>query len=398
MAAYNNAVAEYNSIIGADDYAAKYTEASRTDYQAAVEAVKKDSFTSQEEIDAAATAIISAKTKLVYAKADVKVYIAREGVDPVLVETISKHYGETADINVADKLSAGEYIAKWVIETQDKKVNTKLATTDTTVSMVVTEPADVYVHVASEVATESEQYSKVSFISKNGAVSFVKYVKAGETLNTIDVPGVEIPFYEFKNWNKASVTADGSDIEVKAVYEFVGTVENKCRVHYDGFDGGVKEYTYDSFVYLFGAEGETLALSTDGTEENIITYLNENAFYAPHTADIYVITVATQQASIGITGSYVSSTDTKKTAAFNCKFFLPEGCTVVEYGLTATSSTGKSMKIKGEKASARGEYCVKASMGKTSPVTSVEGVAYLTYKDADNNLHTIYSTSVTQNL
>ena len=315
-----------------------------------------------------------------------------------MVDTISKNYGETADINVAANLSAGEYIAKWVIETQENKVNTKLATTDTMVSMVVTEPADVYVHVASEVATEAVQYSKVSFISKNGAVSFVKYVEVGTTLNTIDVPGVKIPFYEFKNWNKASVTADGSDIEVKAVYEFIGTEENKCRVHYDGFDGGVKTYTYDSFVYLFGAENKTLALASDAAGTNIITYLNENAFYAPHTADIYVIEVDSQPASIGITGSYASSTDTKKTAAFNCKFFLPAGCTVVEYGLTATSSTGKSMKIKAEAASARGEYCVKVSMAKTSPVTSVEGVAYLTYKDAENYLHTIYSTPVTQNL
>ena len=398
MATYNSAVAEYEAIIGAGDYAEKFTEASRTAYQEAVEAAKRDSFATKEEVDAAVAAILSAKTKLVYAKADVNVYIAREGVDPVLVETISKNYGETADINVADKLSAGEQILKWVIETQETKVNTKLATTDTTVSMVVTEPADVYVHIATEKSTEAVQYSKVSFISKNGAVSFVKYVPAGTTLYTNTVDGVEIPFYEFKNWNKASVTADGSDIEVKAVYEFIGTEENKCRVHYDGFDGGVKEYTYDSFVYLFGAENKTLALSTDESKSNIITYLNENAFYAPHTADIYVIEVDSQPASIGITGSYASSTDTKKTAAFNCKFFLPAGCTVVEYGLTATSSTGKSMKIKAEAASARGEYCVKVSMDKTSTVTSVEGVAYLTYKDADNNLQTIHSTPVTQNL
>ncbi|MDD6673346.1 MAG: hypothetical protein PUE46_05065, partial [Eubacteriales bacterium] len=274
--------------------------------------------------------------------------------------------------------------------------NTKLATTDTTVSMVVTEPADVYVHIATEKSTEAVQYSKVSFISKNGAVSFVKYVPAGTTLYTNTVDGVEIPFYEFKNWDKASVTADGSNIEVKAVYEFVGEETNKCNVHYNGT---TKTYTYDSFVYLFGAEDKTLALASDAEGTNIITYLNENAFYAPHTKDIYVIEVnSPQPASIGITGSYASSTDTKKTAAFNCKFFLPAGCTVVEYGLTATSSTGKSIKIKAEAASARGEYCVKVSMAKTSPVTSVEGVAYLTYKDAENYLHTIYSTPVTQNL
>ena len=393
MATYNSAVAEYEAIIGAGDYAEKYTGASRTAYQEAVEAAKRDSFATKEEVDAAVAAILSAKTKLVYAQPEIKFVEVDANGNETVIETKNYTYGTPVEFT-----KDADNIAKWIVKTQNGNVETKVATSQTTYTMIATEPATVYVHLT-EKKTESVQYSKVSFISKNGAVSFVKYVPAGTTLYTNTVDGVEIPFYEFKNCNKASVTADGSDIEVKAVYEFIGTEENKCRVHYDGFDGGVKEYTYDSFVYLFGAEDKTLALSTDGTEPNIITYLNENAFYAPHTADIYVIEVnSPQPASIGITGSYASSTDTKKTAAFNCKFFLPAGCTVVEYGLTATSSTGKSMKIKAEAASARGEYCVKVSMAKTSPVTSVEGVAYLTYKDAENYLHTIYSTPVTQNL
>lgn len=389
MVAYNKAVEEYNSIIGADDYAAKYTEASRTDYQAAVEAAKKDSFATKEQVDAAVAAILSAKTKLVYAQPEIKFVEVDANGKETVIETKNYTYGTPVEFT-----KDADNIAKWIVKTQNGNVETKVATSQTTYTMIATEPATVYVHLTEE-KTEAVQYSKVSFISKNGAVSFVKYVPAGETLDTNTVDGVEIPFYEFKNWNKASVTADGSDIEVKAVYEFIGEETNKCNVHYNGT---TKTYTYDSFVYLFGAEDKTLALSTDGTEANIITYLNENAFYAPHTADIYVIEVDSQPASIGITGSYASSTDTKKTAAFNCKFFLPAGCTVVEYGLTATSSTGKSMKIKAEAASARGEYCVKVSMAKTSPVTSVEGVAYLTYKDAENYLHTIYSTPVTQNL
>ena len=390
--AYDNAVVEYNSIIGADDYAAKYTEASRTAYQAAVEAAKKNSFATQDEVNAAVAAILSAKTKLVYAQPEIKFVEVDANGNETVIETKNYTYGTPVEFT-----KNADNIAKWIVKTQNGKVETKVATSETTYTMIATEPATVYVHLTEE-KTETVQYSKVSFISKNGAVSSVQYVEVGKTLNTIDVPGVKIPFYEFKNWNKASVTADGSDIEVKAVYEFIGTEENKCRVHYDGFDGGVKEYTYDSFVYLFGAENKTLALASDAAGTNIITYLNENAFYAPHTADIYVIEVDSQPASIGITGSYASSTEDKKTAAFNCKFFLPEGCTVVEYGLTATSSTGKSIKIKAETASARGEYCVKVSMANTSTVTSVDGVAYLTYKDAYNNLHTIYSTTVTQNL
>ena len=395
MVAYDKAVAEYNALKNDSEYATKYTSTSITEYESLVDAeiAKESTFATQEEVDAAVAAILSAKTKLVYAQADVKVYIAREGVDPVLVDTISKNYGETADINIADKLSAGEYIAKWVIETQENKVNTKLATTDTTVSMVVTEPADVYVHIASEVATVTEQYSKVSFISKNGAVSFVKYVKAGETLNTDTVDGVEIPFYKFIGWSKASVTGTGEDIEVKAIYEFIEAVENKCTVHYNGTS---KQYAYDKFVYIDGAENLKLALASDAAGTNIITYLNENAFYAPHIEDIYVIEVDTQEASIGITGTYflpASETNDSKTFAFNCKMFLPEGCTLVETGLIAKSEKG-TIKSKVEKVSSRGEFTAKLKVGANSTVTSVTGKAYLTYKNESNQLVTIYSEEV----
>ena len=388
MAAYNDAVTEYESF-KTGDYTAKYTAESREAYETAVEAAKRDSFDTQDEVNAAVAAILSAKTKLVYAQPEIKFVEVDANGNETVIETKNYTYGTPVEFT-----KDADNIAKWIVKTQNGKVETKVATSETTYTMIATEPATVYVHLT-EKKTETVQYSKVSFISKNGAVSSVQYVEVGKTLNTIDVPGVKIPFYEFKNWNKASVTADGSDIEVKAVYEFIGDETNKCNVHYNGT---TKTYTYDSFVYLFGAEGKKLALSTTNDESGIITYLNENAFYAPHTADIYVIVVDSQPASIGITGSYTSSTEDKKIVAFNCKFFLPEGCKVVEYGLTATSSTGKSMKIKGETASARGEYCVKVSMPNTSPVTSVDGVAYLTYKDAHNNLHTIYSTTVTQNL
>ena len=49
--AYEKAVEEYDEIIGAEDYAAKYTEASRTAYQEAVKAAKRDSFATKEEVD-----------------------------------------------------------------------------------------------------------------------------------------------------------------------------------------------------------------------------------------------------------------------------------------------------------------------------------------------------------
>ena len=87
--------------------------------------------------------------------------------------------------------------------------------------------------------------------------------------------------------------------------------------------------------------------------------------------------------------------DGTKTAAFNCKFYVPDDIgEVVEYGMIATSSKG-SMKIKAEKASDRGEYCIKVS---AKVVPSITGVAYLTYKTAGGELVTIYSNEVIQTL
>ena len=102
------------------------------------------------------------------------------------------------------------------------------------------------------------------------------------------------------------------------------------------------------------------------------------------------------KASVGITGTYTTSTNEKKTATFNCKFYVPDDCEVVEYGLIATSTKG-SKKIKGETASKRGEYCILVSMAKNSEVNTVDGVAYLTYKTG-GKLETIYSTTVPQNV
>lgn len=392
--AYDDAVADYDATISAPDYETMYTAQSRDAYEKAVAAAKINDFTSQAVIDAATSAIVSAKTKLCLANVDIKVYLVDEiGVATEITElSTTKPYGTKVTVDVTDKLAANQMISKWTIQTQGTAVTTKLSTVESAIDIIATEPTDVYVSYVESASTEADPvvYSKVSFISKNGAVAFVKYVEEGTTLDTTTADlKLEIPFYEFKGWSKDTIYADGSDIEVKAIYEFIENTDNRCNVHYNGT---TKSYAYDSFVYLFGAEGENLALSTDGTEANIITYLNENAFYAPHTENIYVIKVTTQKASIGITGSYSTSTDTATTYAFNCKFFVPDGCTVVEYGLIGTAG-GVSKKIKGEKSSDRGEFTVKIT---ASGLSSMNGQAYLTYRTSGGELKTIYSTTVTQ--
>lgn len=392
--AYDDALAEANAIMSAPDYATKYLASSRTAYENAVNAAIKDDFASQEEVDSAASAIISAKSLLTYSQSTVEFYIVDENgnITNQISETLS--YGDALTLNAGDYISDSDQITKWVAISGVNSYESKIATSQRSYTMVVTKPVKIYAHYVTISSEPTVKYSRITFISKNGAVVDVKYLKQGETLDTSTVQAPVIPFYEFIGWNKTSVTANGSDIFVKAMYTFIEVEENRCNVHYDS---SVKSYAYDSFVYIYGAENKKLALSTDGTQSGIITYLDENAFYAPRCSDIYVIEVEVQNASIGITGSYSTSTDEYKDVAFNCKYFVPDDCTVIEYGLIASSEKGIE-KIEGEKSSSRGEYCIKVTMAITSSVSLVYGQAYLTYKAADGELVTIYSSQVSQSV
>lgn len=396
--AYDDALAEANAIMGASDYTTKYLASSRTAYENAVNAAIRDDFLTQEEADSAASAIISAKSLLTYSQSTVDFYIVDENgnITNQISETVS--YGDVLTLNAGDYISDSDQITKWVAISGVNSNESKVATSQRSYTMVVTKPVKIYAHYVTISAEPTVKYSRITFIGKNGCVIEVKYVKEGEALDTSTVKAPVIPFYEFIGWNKSSVTANGSDIFVKANYKFIETEEDKCKVHY--VQNGniiVKSYAYDSFVYIYGAEDKKLALSTNGTTAGIITYLDENAFYAPHCSDIYVIEVEEMNSSIGITGSYSYVTDENKIAAFNCKAYLPEGFTLVECGLIASSENG-SMKVEAESVSPRGEYCIEILLDKNTQITAVKGKAYLVFKNSSGDLVTIESDEITQSL
>ncbi len=388
--AWNNASNEYVTITITD--ASKYTNESMDEYKAlANEAIAlRNGATTQEAVDKATAMLLSAKTVLRKKSVTVTlVYVNDSDEVPQKPETVS--YGETYNA-VSDK-----NVEKWTVSTDNGATTTRLNTYDKTVSIVVTKDVVIKAYQTNEEQTEDS--SKVTFYGKNNVVVAVKYVAKGTELSTNTVGVPEIPFYNKGKWDKETVTGTGSDISVKAVYETTQAEDKLCGVHYDGFEGGVKKYSYDSYVYLTGADTtKKYALYSDEARTKLLTILDGVDFYAPKTSDIYVGEYTGEdKASIGITGSFNQRTETTKSAVYNCKFYLPKDATVVEYGLEVTLN-GKTARVKAESKSERNEYSISLNAPITSTsITAVDGRAYVTYT-LNGKTTTIYSETVNQAL
>ena len=390
--AWNKAAQESGTILvsGASVYTAESFNEYNELYKSAVEA--RQNATTQEDVDKATAMLLSAKTVLRKKSVTVTlVYVNDSDEVAKTPETVA--YGETYNA-VSDK-----NVEKWTVSTDNGATTTRLNTYDKTVSIVVTKDVVIKAYQTNEEQTEDS--SKVTFYGKNNVVVAVKYVAKGTELptNTVGVP--EIPFYNKGKWNKETVTGTGSDISVKAVYETTQAEDKLCGVHYDGFEGGVKKYSYDSYVYLTGADTtKKYALYSDAEHTKLLTILNGIDFYAPKTNDIYVgVYEGKDEASIGITGSFNQRDNEKgtKSAVYNCKFYLPKDATVVEYGLEVTLN-GKTARVKAESKSERNEYSISLNAPITATsITAVDGRAYVTYT-LNGKTTTIYSETVNQAL
>ncbi|WP_297125209.1 hypothetical protein [uncultured Eubacterium sp.] len=394
LEAWNKAAQEHITITIND--ISKYTNESMAEYNAlADEAIAlRNSATTQEDVDKATAMLLSAQTVLRKKSVTVTFVYDNDG-NEATHETKTVSYGETYDA-VSDK-----NVEKWTVSTDDGATTTRLNTYDKTVSIVVTKDVVIKAYQTDEEQTEAS--SKVTFYGKNNVVVAVRYVAKGTELptNTVGVP--KIPFYDEGKWDKETVTGTGSDISVKAVYETTQVEDELCGVHYDGFEGGVKKYSYDSYVYLTGANTtKKYALYSDEARTKLLTILDGIDFYAPKTKDIYVGEYTGEdKASIGITGSFNQRTETPtgtiKSAVYNCKFYLPEGATVVEYGLEVTLN-GKTARVKAESKSERNEYSISLNAPITATsITAVDGRAYVTYT-LNGKTTTIYSETVNQAL
>ena len=410
LSAYNTAYNEAATTITTHITGTRiYTDDSISEYKAIVKNANDSisSVTKQAEVDNLTATIIAAKSVLRKNSCTVNfVLYSDDSTSADDTETYSKEYGSVFNLNLNEITK--DTVKAIIVKTDDGKTQTKVYPSGSTFTLYVTKDVEVEVYVTSSPSETATEYSKVTFLGKNGNIVNVKYVEKDATISTNDIKAPEIPFYSFSGWDKASVTGTGSDIYVRASYSYKATDADKCNIHFvkNGEITWEKAYTYDSYVYLNGADKSKMyALASDKAGTKILTYLDGIEFYAPKTSDIYVVEVESKSAKIAITGNFkeelTESSVEKVAASFNCKFYLPEGCTPIEWG--AYISSGSTTKtVKAESISGGNEYTIRMKVKKTlvtaGTVTSFTGKAYLIYKDSNGTTHTIVSDPVEQSL
>lgn len=385
LTAYNAANDVVHSILSNEN---KYTPESFAKYKAAIKSHinKQNDFTSQDEVNAATYAIVSAEVLLQKQSVTIKFVVEKEDGTSFTKDSKTADWGNSVNLD-----TQSNYVSKWTITVNG--VTSKIDSNDTAIDHVATEDATITAYVSND-ETETVKYSKVTFLGKNSAVVGIKYVAVGTTVETntlLTVPA--IPFYENGQWDKAEITADGSDITVRATYVPKAVAENKCGIH---FMGDTKYYNYDSYVYLFNADkSKKYAMYADAAGNELITYFDGVDFYAPRRDNLYIKEVtntSAMTATIGFTGSYKQDT----TSSFNVKFWLPEGATLVETGVDLVAKfpdgTVKSAHDRATKFSERNEYTYSAKFSDSQK--TIEFKPYLTYKKGGTTT-TVYGTSQT---
>lgn len=384
--AYNAANDVVLSILSKDKD--KYTEESLNKYREAVKSYtgKQNEFTSQDEVNDATYAIVSAEVLLQKKSVTIKFVVEKEDGTSFTKDSKTADWGHSVNLD-----TQSNYVSKWTITVNG--VTSKMDSNATAIDHVATEDATITAYVSND-ETETVKYSKVTFLGKNSAVVGIKYVAVGTTVDTntlLTVPA--IPFYENSKWDKAEINADGSDITVRATYVPKAGDENKCGIH---FKGDTKYYNYDSYVYLFNADkSKKYAMYADADETQLITYFDGVDFYAPRRDNLYikeVIDTSAMTATIGFTGSYKKDT----TSSFNVKFWLPEGATLVETGVDLVAKfpngTVKSAHDRATKFSERNEYTYSAEFSDSKK--TIEFKPYLTY-EKNGKTTTVYGASQT---
>lgn len=362
----------------------KYTEESFAKYQDAVRPYTgEQSFNSQDEVNAATYAIVSADNLL--QKRSVTITFVVEKEDGTYTTDTENHdWGEPVRLD-----TKSNYVSKWTITVNG--VTSKMYSNATFIEHVATEDATITAYVTDK--KPDTKYSKVTFLGKNSAVVGIKYVAADTTVDTntlLTVPA--IPFYDASGWDRDTIVADGSDFTVKATYTAKAVNENKCNVHFNGTD---KQYAYDSYVYLFNADkSKKYAMYADAECNELITYLGGVDFSVPRRDDIYIkeVNADEMKAAIGFSGSYQQGLK----SSFNVKFWLPEDATLIETGVDLVAKfpdgTVKRAHDRATKFNARNEYTYTASFSDSKK--TVEFKPYLTYKK-DGVKTTVYGTSQT---
>ncbi|WP_297130293.1 hypothetical protein [uncultured Eubacterium sp.] len=388
---------EYNAALAdAKAEAAKseeYTEASfkaLTDEIAAVEKAKK-TVTEQKDLDALTARLLTAVNNLNKKQLTVKLQVLPYGSEtPEEKDPVSIKYGETYT-SPTDAIGKTQNVEKWVVETNGGETLTTLNTFDKVVNVVITEDTTIKAYLSDDVVAPTS--TKVTFLGRHNKVVAIKYVTGDKPFKTDTVPVPELPFYTSKGWDTENVVCDGKEHVVRATYTAKES-EQKCTVHFNGKD---KEYTYNSYVYLFDAEkGKKYALYADEAGNDLLVVLDGVDFYTPQRDHIYVKEyTGDAEANVAVMGSFATKIEGVNTAVYNCKFSLPEGATAVSWGVAIKFDNGSVQKFSIKEKSKRNEYTVNV---KAPGFDKITAAAYVTYKQNGTEKTKMSKEFVTVNL
>lgn len=394
--ALNAAIATAKPIYDPNNTDGTYVTESFNEFKAVYERVVAANPTTQEEVNSLTAELTTATNTLRKTTLTVQFDIV---TDTTVTENSTASYGEVKEFTVTD----GD-VEEWVIVTDngtDQPVTTtSIKTGENTISLVITRN----VHVTAQIAkngTTKPNITKVVFRGRNNAVVAIKYIEANASLATAGVAVPTIPFYHADAWDKTEVIglANGGEITVRAQYTFNGTETDKCGIHFEKFgDGGVKKFNYDTLVKLNDTR-TYYGMYEDEAKTKLLTYFETDEFYAPHNPNVYVYALDSKPttATVGVTGSYsgIDNDAGKKFATFNCKFYVPEGATVLEWGIKATAG-GKTITFKSDTKSRRNEYSFRINFAQSLPITSVDAQAYIIYELGGTRKTVFSNNTVTQ--
>ena len=348
----------------------------------------------QDDFDKATCEILYAKTLLKKKTGTVTLTVYDQNDKEITGagNTYNNNYGDEITI----KPATAQNVYKYVIE---KDGATSEIYGQPSISYVVTGNATVKAY-CNEAQSPDKKYTKVTFLV-GGRISDIKYVEAGETLDTSKANKLQFPFFTTGKWDTESVvgSADVSSVTVRAELKPVDS--DTCGVHFPGITETYQmAYNTKVDVKTYGFDDNIdYALSASPSKDDIIAYMHGTVFYVPARKNVYVLKVnkgdSTKEPKINTVGVFTSHDDNYKYVGFNCKFSLPANCTPVEWGITFIPilSTGRpetSQVFRVKPLSAENEYTATLSLTKTNTkYSAVRAKAYLKYKDAENNIQVI---------
>lgn len=391
--AYEAALKEANAKVSeANNYTAESIDALQKVIAEVV--AQRENVKTNEDLDALTARLLTAVNNLNKKQLTVKLQVVGKSETPEEKESKTINYGETYT-SLEGAIGETQNVKKWVVETNDGQTFTTLNTFDKVVNVVITEDTTIKAYLSDDVVALTS--TKVTFLGRHNKVVAIKYVTGDEPFKTDTVTVPELPFYTSNGWDTATVECDGKEHIVRATYTAKES-EQKCTVHFNGKD---KEYTYNSYVYLFDAvKGNKYALYADADYKELLVVLDGVDFYTPQREHIYVKEyTGDAEANVAVMGSFAttetSETDIKYVANFNCKFNIPADAKAVDWGVILENSKGVQKPISIKEKSERNEYTVRI---KVSKKVKVNACAYVTYKKADGTTVTKKSGFVTVDL